>query len=123
MKTDPNAPASTDMMGIVHSALRRDLTRTTTALTAAHPPGGAQRAALSAHVIWMMDFLHHHHRGEDDGLYPLVVSKNPAAEPLVRETMGIISVSSRCRCGSSTKRSEANASIRPLRVVSAPSTL
>ena len=65
MKTDPNAPASTDMMGIVHSALRRDLTRTTTALTAAHPPGGAQRAALSAHVIWMMDFLHGHHEGED----------------------------------------------------------
>ena len=83
MKTDPNAPASTDMMGIVHSALRRDLTRTTTALTAAHPPGGAQRAALSAHVIWMMDFLHGHHEGEDAGLWPLMRSLDPAAGDLL----------------------------------------
>jgi hypothetical protein len=79
MKTDPNAPADTTMMGIVHTALRRDLTRTTTALTAAYPPGGAQRAALSAHMIWMMDFLHGHHEGEDVGLWPLMRSSEPTA--------------------------------------------
>ena len=39
MKTDPNGPADTRIMGIVHSALRRDLTRTTTALTARSPSG------------------------------------------------------------------------------------
>ena len=83
MKTDPNAPADTAMMGIVHTALRRDLTRTTTALTAAHPPGGAQRAALSAHLIWMMDFLHGHHDGEDAGLWPLMRSLDPSAGELL----------------------------------------
>jgi iron-sulfur cluster repair protein YtfE (RIC family) len=71
------------MMGIVHSALRRDLTRCATALTAASPPSARQRAALSAHLIWMMDFLHGHHQGEDAGLWPLVRSLNPAAGDLL----------------------------------------
>jgi iron-sulfur cluster repair protein YtfE (RIC family) len=83
MKTEPNAPADTAMMGIVHTALRRDLTRTTTTLTAAHPPGGAQRTGLSAHLIWMMDFLHGHHEGEDAGLWPLMRSLDPAAGELL----------------------------------------
>jgi len=83
MKTDPNAPANTAMMGIVHSALRRDLTRTTTVLTAPHPPGEAQRRALSAHLTWMMDFLHGHHEGEDAGLWPLMRSLDPSAGDLL----------------------------------------
>ncbi len=33
--TDPNAPADTRLMGIIHEALRRDLRRTRQALTAA----------------------------------------------------------------------------------------
>jgi hemerythrin-like domain-containing protein len=76
-------PADTAMMGIVHSALRRDLTRTATALSTQPPPGEAQRAALTAHLAWMMDFLHRHHEGEDAGLWPLVRSLDPSAGDLL----------------------------------------
>ena len=83
MKTDPNGPADTRIMGIVHSALRRDLTRTTTALSAEHAPGDAQRAALCAHLTWMMDFLHGHHEGEDVGLWPMMRALCPSAGDLL----------------------------------------
>ena len=83
MNTDTNAPADTRMMGIVHSALRRDLTRTATALTAQHPPADTQRVALAAHLTWMMDFLHRHHEGEDAGLWPLMRSLDPSAGDLL----------------------------------------
>lgn len=76
-------PANTAMMGIVHSALRRDLTRCATALTAPAPPAGPQRAALAGHLAWMMDFLDGHHEGEDAGLWPLVRSLNPSAGDLL----------------------------------------
>ena len=76
-------PANTAMMGIVHSALRRDLTRCADALTAPSPPASAQRAALAAHLTWMMAFLQGHHEGEDAGLWPLVRSLNPAAGDLL----------------------------------------
>ena len=71
------------MMGIVHSALRRDLTRTSNALCALPEPGEDQRKALAAHLAWMMDFLHRHHEGEDAGLWPLVRSLNPSAGDLL----------------------------------------
>ena len=75
-------PADTRMMGIVHSALRRDLVRLRLVLgtTAAAEP--RRRQALAEHAIWLMDFLHHHHTGEDEGLYPLAVRRNPAAGQL-----------------------------------------
>jgi hemerythrin HHE cation binding domain-containing protein len=72
-----DGPADTRMMGIVHSALRRDLERSRIVLTAGTVPD-ARRAALAEHLIWMMDFLHHHHEGEDNGLYPLVRAKDAA---------------------------------------------
>ena len=78
-----HAPANTAMMAIVHSALRRDLTRCATALIASTPPAGPQRAALAAHLQWMMDFLDGHHEGEDTGLWPLVRSLNPSAGELL----------------------------------------
>lgn len=77
------APADTAMMGIVHSALRRDLTRTSTALGTLPAPGDDQRKALAAHLAWMMDFLHRHHDSEDAGLWPLVRSVNPSAGDLL----------------------------------------
>jgi iron-sulfur cluster repair protein YtfE (RIC family) len=83
MKIDPNAPADTRMMGIVHSALRRDLTRAATVLAASHPAGDAQRAAVATHLTWMMDFLHRHHEGEDAGLWPLVRSLDDSADELL----------------------------------------
>ena len=75
--------ADTAMMGIVHAALRRDLTRCATALTAPTPPARPQRAALAAHLAWMMDFLHGHHQGEDAGLWPLVRALNQSAGGLL----------------------------------------
>jgi len=71
------------MMGIVHSALRRDLTRTSAALNAQTAPGDAQRTAIAAHLTWMMAFLHGHHEGEDAGLWPLVRSMDPSAGDLL----------------------------------------
>jgi hemerythrin-like domain-containing protein len=70
-----DGPADTRMMGIVHSALRRDLERSRIVLTAGTVPD-ARRRALAEHLVWMMDFLHHHHEGEDSGLYPLVRAKD-----------------------------------------------
>jgi hypothetical protein len=67
-KPDPNAPADTRLMGIIHEAVRRDLRRTRDALTATPPPGRRQREALAEHLGWMMRFLHAHHATEDDGL-------------------------------------------------------
>ncbi|MDV2474962.1 hemerythrin domain-containing protein [Rhodococcus zopfii] len=83
MISDPNGPADTRMMGIVHSALRRDLIRTRIVLDAGPVPDD-RRVRLSEHILWLMDFLRHHHEGEDTALYPLVVRCNPDAATLVR---------------------------------------
>lgn len=81
MRTD--VPADTRMMGIVHSALKRDLRRARDVLSAEPPPRGRQRVALGEHVAWMLDFLHGHHSGEDLGLWPLVRDRNPGAAGLL----------------------------------------
>jgi len=83
MKTEPDAPADTRMMGIVHQALRRDLARARAALAQTPPPSAPQREALAHHLEWMMNFLHHHHAGEDAGLFPMVRKRNPAAADLI----------------------------------------
>lgn len=77
-----DAPADTRMMGIVHSALRRDLERARIVLSSG-PISDARRAALTEHLIWMMTFLHHHHEGEDTGLYPLARAKDPSLEEML----------------------------------------
>jgi hypothetical protein len=71
------------MMGIVHGALRRDLLRARDAVTTEPFPAGRQRRALGEHVVWLMQFLHAHHTSEDDGLWPLVRERNPAAGELL----------------------------------------
>ncbi|APA98688.1 hemerythrin domain-containing protein [Nocardia seriolae] len=76
-------PADTRVMHVVHTALRRDLTRTTETLTTDPPPFPAQRIALAAHLDWMMHFLHQHHRSEDEHLYPLVRGRNAEAHSLL----------------------------------------
>jgi hemerythrin-like domain-containing protein len=78
-----DAPADTRMMGIVHSALRRDLIRVSMVLGTPQAAEPARRAALAEHLLWMMDFLHDHHSGEDEGLYPLVKRRNPGSAELV----------------------------------------
>lgn len=79
----PDGPADTRMMGIVHQALKRDLTRARDVLTASPAPQGRQRAALGKHVVWMMAFLHAHHTSEDAGLWPLLRQRNPGAADLL----------------------------------------
>jgi Hemerythrin HHE cation binding domain len=76
-------PADTRMMGIVHGALRRDLLRTRDALATPPYPQGRRRRVLGEHVVWMMGYLHAHHTGEDEGLWPLVRERNPAAGALL----------------------------------------
>jgi len=81
--THADEPADTRMMAIVHGALLRDLARARGVLAAATPPTGDQRRAVGEHVVWMMDFLHAHHTGEDEGLWPDLVARNPDAAALV----------------------------------------
>jgi len=77
-------PADTQMMGIVHDALRRDLCRSRAVLVAeAPPPSAAQQRALAEHMTWMMQFLHSHHHGEDAGMYPAVRARNTDAIALI----------------------------------------
>jgi hemerythrin-like domain-containing protein len=79
-----DAPADTTMMGVVHDALRRDLRRLDLALADSEAPlPPARRAALGAHVEWMMDFLHHHHQGEDVGLWPLLRGRSADAGAVI----------------------------------------
>jgi hemerythrin-like domain-containing protein/uncharacterized protein YndB with AHSA1/START domain len=75
-------PADTRSMGIVHNALRRDLTRAHEVLCTVPYPHPSQRQALAAHVSWMVAFLHRHHEAEESGLYPLV-RRDPVAGALL----------------------------------------
>lgn len=70
-------------MGIVHSALRRDLERTRVTLGTAPYPEGPQRRAIADHLLAMLHFLHVHHSGEDRGLWPALLRKDPDAVELV----------------------------------------
>ncbi len=76
-------PADTRSMGIVHSALRRDLERTRLVLASPPYPDGRRRRALAGHVVWMMHVLHMHHTAEDAGLWPLIRARNPSASGLL----------------------------------------
>ncbi|MGW6694393.1 hemerythrin domain-containing protein [Rhodococcus sp. NPDC054953] len=84
MKPDLDAPADTRVMGIVHSALRRDLLRLQIVLGSG-PPDDDRRVELADHALWMMEFLRHHHEGEDTVLYPRVVEHNPESADLVAQ--------------------------------------
>lgn len=65
-------------MGIVHAAFARDLDRMRDVLDGPIE-SSTQREALGQHAVWMMEFLHHHHTSEDNGLWPLVRRRAPAA--------------------------------------------
>jgi hypothetical protein len=75
----------TRMMGIVHSALRRDLVRTRMVLDQPALLADARRVGLADHVLWMMHALHVHHHGEDIGLYPMVLRNDPGTRELVED--------------------------------------
>lgn len=83
MKPDPRRPADTTMMGAVHDAYRRDLERVRHALATTPYPEGPRRKAIADHVMWLLKLLHAHHTGEDDGLWPLVLRRNPDAADIL----------------------------------------
>jgi len=71
------------MMGIVHSALRRDLERARIVLSG--EVDDARGHELAGHLVWMMAFLHEHHEGEDVGLYPMVRARAPELAAILDE--------------------------------------
>ena len=83
MKAERSVPANTQMMGIVHSALRRDLTRAADALSRRPAPDDPQRVAIAQHVQALMVFLHLHHSGEDEWLWPTMRRLNPTASEVL----------------------------------------
>ncbi|MEU2256974.1 hemerythrin domain-containing protein [Nocardia xishanensis] len=80
---DLERPADTRVMGIVHSAMRRDLRRARSALSAWPYPFDEQRVAIAEHLLWIMRFLRHLHESEDEHLYPLVRDHDPASARLL----------------------------------------
>ena len=68
---------------VIHDALRRDLVRLERAVSA--PVSEDRRAVLCGHATWVLDVLHHHHVGEDEGLWPLVLTKRPDLKPLMEQ--------------------------------------
>jgi hypothetical protein len=85
---DLDGPCDTRMMGVVHSALRRDLVRVRMVL---HDPDWLtepRRTGLADHVVWLMHTLHLHHSGEDVGLYPMVLRNDPSLTGLVQDMDG-----------------------------------
>lgn len=85
MTTTTAHPVDTQLIGIIHDALRRDLGRTFDTLATRTPPGAYRRAALADHIVWTLRFLWRHHANEDQGLWPLVRQRNPSAAPLLDE--------------------------------------
>ncbi|MEU8226303.1 hemerythrin domain-containing protein [Kribbella sp. NPDC048915] len=79
----PDGPADIQDMRIIHSALRRDLERTT--IVASDPAllTDTRRQALGEHTAWMMHTLHRHHSGEDAEVWPEMRRRNPAAGALL----------------------------------------
>src|SRR3978361_1376505 len=76
MKHDPQAPAVTTMMGIVHGAMRRDLTRARVVLSDEQYLTPARCTALAEHLLWLRGCLPEAPDGEDTGLYPMVREKD-----------------------------------------------
>src|SRR6478735_4302735 len=85
MTTEPHVPADTQMMGIVHQAMRRDLHRAQTSLADTPPVSQPRLKAIARHLTWMMGFIRAHHAAEDRALYPLVRERDPAAVQLLDE--------------------------------------
>ncbi|MGV9713631.1 hemerythrin domain-containing protein [Gordonia sp. NPDC003424] len=83
MAVDPHENADTRSMGIIHSALRRDLRRLRLVLETPPHPDRRRREAVADHTAWLVAFLHAHHTGEDNGLWPAIRSRNPSAGTLL----------------------------------------
>lgn len=103
-----------NMNAVIHRALRRDLDRLEQVTRTDLPDD--RRAALCRHVTWMLDFLHHHHVGEDEGVWPRLLSKRPDLAPLVdqmsAEHQALAAASDRLRAASDDYAADGSAEAR-----------
>lgn len=83
MSRATGSPADIRDMGIVHSALRRDLERVRIVLTTPGALTDERRRAVGEHLVWMMHSLHTHHTGEDNHLWPEIRRREPSAGALL----------------------------------------
>ncbi|MBM7785561.1 hemerythrin domain-containing protein [Tenggerimyces flavus] len=83
MSRETGGPADIRDMGIVHSALRRDLRRVRMVLTADGEIAQERRRAIGEHLVWLMHSLHVHHTGEDTHLWPEIRRREPSAGALL----------------------------------------
>lgn len=64
-------------MTLFHSALRRDLTRARVLLDSPASLSQRRRRRLGRHLLWLMTQLRWHHEGEDHGLWPVLLEREP----------------------------------------------
>lgn len=83
MTATPDSPADVRDMGIIHSALRRDLERTRIVLAETGHITDERRTALAEHLLWLLHFLHVHHTDEDTGLWPAVKERAADAAAVI----------------------------------------
>jgi len=89
MTTTTAHPVDTELIGIIHDALRRDLGRTFDALSSRAPLGARRRAALADHLTWTLTFLERVHITEETYLWPLARQRTASAAPLLDQlTLG-----------------------------------
>lgn len=72
-------------MTLFHAALRRDLARARVLLEAPVGLSVRRRRRLGRHLLWMMTQLRWHHEGEDHGLWPLLLERDPDSWAVLEE--------------------------------------
>lgn len=83
MTTTTAHPVDTQLKGIIHDALRRDLGRTFDILSSRAPIGAHRRAELADHLTWTLAFLERVHTTEETYLWPLARQRTASAAPLL----------------------------------------
>ncbi|SEB41913.1 hemerythrin domain-containing protein [Rhodococcus jostii] len=85
MTTTTAHPVDTQLIGIIHDALRRDLGRTFDTLSIRAPLGARRRAALADHLTWTLAFLERHYTTEEECLWPLARRRAPTSAPMLHQ--------------------------------------
>lgn len=98
--------ADTRNMGVVHSAMRRDLVRIRLLLADPSSEEPTTRERLGAHLAWFLDFLEHHHSAEDRLLWPFFRERGEAAlaDEMAREHVAVAPVMAALRATASSYR-------------------
>lgn len=82
MTTTAQRPRTEEMV-VVHTVFRRHLAALPDLLSAVPEGDRARAAELSGWLIELLTGLHHHHVGEDELMWPLLVSRAPQDRTLV----------------------------------------